>query len=319
MPRQSWSAEAVIAAILARRDAGLPLSSDRVHFDDAPLHGAARRYHGSWSAALEAAGIDPASARAPREPVQRWDREVVIRRIQEHAAQGHDLSAHRMAAIDAPLVGSAPRYLGSWDEALRAAGYDPEQIRQTRQWTPERVIERIQELHRAGADLSDQTASAYDSGLYGVARGHHGNWGAAVEAAGIDYSETRRTREWTLQATRAELRRMVRYGVPLMAGSRYAGLMDAIQRHFVDMAGAHRAAGAEPPHEAPEPLICHLHKARKRARISQGTLGERVGRSHRAISMYELMQVVPSLAVALRIARALGRPVEDLWEIGPVE
>lgn len=316
MTRRSWSTETVIAAIQARRDAGLPLSSDRVHHDDPPLMGAARRYLGSWSAALEAAGIDPATIKAPREIRHRWSREAIIRRIQGHAEAGHDLSAHRMTAVDAAVVASAPRYFpGGWDEALRAAGYDPAEIRRTRQWTSERIAERIRELHEDGADLSDQTVQDYDSGLYAAARERYRTWGSAVEAAGIPYSEVRRTREWTREALLAEVRAAAERGVPVGPYLALIGAYKALVRLFGGVDAAYEAAGVEAPERGGEAVTSRLREARKAAGLSQEQLGAMVGRSHRAIGLYESGEHAPSLAVALRLAQALGCRVEDLFSL----
>lgn len=315
--RRRWSAEAVVVAIKGRQRTGLPLSSDRVHHDDPALMGAARRYLGSWPAALEAAGIDPATVKAPHMPRHRWSREAIIKRIQEHARAGHDLAAHRLCAIDAAVVASAPRYFpGGWEEALRAAGYDPAEIRRTRQWTPERIVERIRELHRARADLSDQSSAAYDGSLYGACQVHYGSWRAAVEAAGIDYSEVRRIREdWTREAMIREIRRAADRGVSVGGYFGLIGAYPPLMREFGSAEAAYEAAGVEPPERGGGAVVSRLREARKAAKLSQGALGAMVGRSHRAIGLYEAGEVPPSLAMGLRLARALGCRVEDLFSL----
>jgi hypothetical protein len=54
-----WSARTIVAAIARRRGDGLQLNAKAVEGDEAALITAARRRFGSWSAALEAAGVDP--------------------------------------------------------------------------------------------------------------------------------------------------------------------------------------------------------------------------------------------------------------------
>jgi DNA-binding XRE family transcriptional regulator len=317
MTRRSWSPAAVIAAIKARQAEGLPLSSDRVHYDDPPLMGAARRYYDSWSAALIAAGIDPATVRAPRNPRHRWSKAAIVRRIQEHAQAGHDLAAHRLAAIDAPVVSAAPKHFsGGWDEALRAAGYDPAEIRRTRTWSPERIADRIRELHRDRADLSDQSAQAYDGGFYGAAREHYGSWRAAVEAAGIDYSEVRRNREgWTREAMIHEIRRAADRGISAASYFLLLGAYPALMREFGSAEAAYEAAGVEPPDRGGGAVASRLREARKAAKLSQEQLGAMVGRSHRAIGLYESGEHALTLEMGLRLAKALGMRVEELFSL----
>lgn len=54
-----WDARTIRAAILARRQEGLAVNAKAVERDEPALIAAARRRFGSWSGALEHAGIDP--------------------------------------------------------------------------------------------------------------------------------------------------------------------------------------------------------------------------------------------------------------------
>lgn len=313
--RRSWTAESVLDGIKERRASGLSLSSDIMDRTCGSLIGAARRLFGNWANALEAAGIDPESVKAPRKQRNQWSREKIIERIREHAAAGHDLAAHRLAAIDAPLIASAPRYCDSWDNALKMAGFDPTAIRLTEKWTPERVIDRIRELNRARADLSDLTVQAFDGALYGAASTHYGGWRQAVVAAGLDYDQVRRIRgDWTREALVSELRRMHDCGVQLSAGCRYMGINKQIQIFFGGIGAAYQAIG-EPLEEDSKPMACHLRRFREAAGKSQTELGKQVGRSHRSIGLYESGVITPPLGIALQIAAALGESVHNIWEM----
>jgi putative transcriptional regulator len=52
---------------------------------------------------------------------------------------------------------------------------------------------------------------------------------------------------------------------------------------------------------------------RKVADLTQGELAELVGTSRRTIALIESGETNPSIALAMRIAAELGRPVESLW------
>ena len=61
--RLRWTREAVLAAIRARWEAGLPVGSATMQRDASALFKRASAYYGKWSAALEAAGIEETTGR----------------------------------------------------------------------------------------------------------------------------------------------------------------------------------------------------------------------------------------------------------------
>jgi len=166
-PKRRWSKEAVLAS----------------------LTGAARRYFGSWDDALIAAGRDPVAIKFPRTdalPSGAWTPDTILEQIHSNIGSGLEVSAHASQLRYPGMVAKAQQIYGSWQAAITAASYDYSLVRKTRAWTPEQAIERIQALVRKGADLSDNTWSAYSPALYGAAQTHFGSWPAALDAAGVD-------------------------------------------------------------------------------------------------------------------------------------
>lgn len=311
-----WTADLVIHGIHAREKAGLPLSTDKMNRTCPTLFGAGKRIFGSWTKALEAANIDPATVKAPRVTRTRWSRELIVERIQEHAKAGHDLAAHRLAAIDAPLVASGPSYWGSWDRALEAAGFDPAGIRLNQEWTPERVLDRLRELDEKRADLSDSSLAAYDGRLYGACATHFKSLRAAIEAAGIDRSRHARIREdWTKESLLAEIGKMAECGILPQQGLKYIGAYSAAVQLFGSIEPIYEALKLDNRSSNLSPLRCSLRKLRERAGASQEDLGARIGKSGRSVGLYETMRLNPTLETALRIAETLGCRVEDIWAI----
>jgi DNA-binding XRE family transcriptional regulator len=306
-PRR-WGRRAVIHAIQERRDRGLPLHHSAVVADDEPLAGAARRWFGSWDAALRAAGIDPEAVRNPRAeraPPGTWSAARVLDLIREHAGAGADLAAHRMQATDPGLVAAAVQHFGSWREAIGAAGFDYGLICLRRHWTRDAVLQRLKQLGRAGADLSYQTAAAWDGGFLAMAVEHFGSWDAALKAAGVAVS--RRTVHWS----KARILQAIRSGAAEDGG----GLRKAAVRVFGSWGEAVRAAGR--PEDRPGPVRCSARQVRRRQGLSLEEVGRRAGYSHRAVSMVELGQWPdPRVSLALRLARALDAPVEELFQLG---
>ena len=62
-------------------------------------------------------------------------------------------------------------------------------------------------------------------------------------------------------------------------------------------------------------LVNRIRERREAAGWTQAELAERVGVSRKTINTVENGVFVPSTVVALKIARALGTPVEDLFTL----
>lgn len=138
--RDTWPEEMSIPAIRTRRRKGLSLAATR-----APqgLYSAARRHHGSWRAALDAAGIDAASVRVA---TKKYTKDVIIDRLRAAADDGSDLRATSLAKlVDHKAV---RREFGLLENALRAAGLMEHVLKRRHagaKWTRQRVIEKLRE------------------------------------------------------------------------------------------------------------------------------------------------------------------------------
>jgi hypothetical protein len=83
-------------------------------------------------------------------------------------------------------------------------------------WTKEKIVKRILSLHKLGEDLSNSNAKRIDGALVGAATSYFGNWSAAIEAAGLDSAEVKKTsqrrrnekiKKWTSEKIIEEIRR----------------------------------------------------------------------------------------------------------------
>lgn len=190
-----WSDGDVVAAIRQRRDAGLALNAASVQRDCWALLGAAKRRFGSWDAALVAAGIDPTDIRSRRT----WTAEAVIAAILKRSAQGEPVYLCAVLRDDTGLCHAAKRIFGSWAGALTASGLDPEEARnryrkttRSEAWYPAQVVGRIRTDAAAGLDMSTAAVQRRQSSLVSQAVYYFGSWGAACEAAGLDYESIRK-------------------------------------------------------------------------------------------------------------------------------
>ena len=62
-------------------------------------------------------------------------------------------------------------------------------------------------------------------------------------------------------------------------------------------------------------LSNHLREERDRLGLTQAELAERVGVSRKTVNTVENGVFVPSTLLALKLARALGKPVETLFRL----
>ncbi|MHB9130360.1 MAG: hypothetical protein ACYDBB_04605 [Armatimonadota bacterium] len=156
MPRRIWTRETVIAAIRGEARAGQDLSYSQVEKRVPSLLRAAERVYGHWSAAVESAGFDYEEIRRYR----LWTRERVIERIRMWYDRGEDLSWRHVSLTLDPSLAAAALHAGrfeSWNEALRATGLQPEDIRRYRQWSLTTIHEELEDLASMGISLDQDT------------------------------------------------------------------------------------------------------------------------------------------------------------------
>ncbi|MGF1678067.1 MAG: homing endonuclease associated repeat-containing protein [Candidatus Methylacidiphilales bacterium] len=193
---KKWSAQLVLDEIRSWETEGKALYSHHVRQEFQELLAAGIRYYGSWKSAVEAAGIPYQDVRK----YQNWSKDLIVQKIQELRQQGVDLSFRSMmlSRFNSMVYAAIrPNHFGSWKAALSAAGLPPDEIYRYRSWDEDTILSEIRKLKEQGADLSSKTMDETSNPLIATARRRFGNWGNAVEKAGIDYSAIRRRRRWT--------------------------------------------------------------------------------------------------------------------------
>ncbi|MBN9519277.1 hypothetical protein J0H58_12265 [bacterium] len=141
-----WTRERVLETLLTRALRNQPVSARLM--EPRSIVEAGRRFFGSWSATLEAAGLDPAvytvrprstraragtpsvtgTRRAPP-PRLSWTPENVVAAIRARHLQQKPLYAVAVQREETPLYCAARRLFKNWRSALLAAGFCPEKHR----------------------------------------------------------------------------------------------------------------------------------------------------------------------------------------------
>ena len=74
---------------------------------------------------------------------------------------------------------------GSWDNALRAAGFAPDRVRSHSVWTTQKIVQSIRQLRAKRQQLNANFMMKTHWRLFNAALRHYGKWGEALRAAGI--------------------------------------------------------------------------------------------------------------------------------------
>ena len=107
-----------------------------------------------------------------------------MRTIHKLDERGIALNHASVRDADSGLARAASIHFGSWDEALRAAGYDPKAIRRARpRWTRADVIKLIQQ--RMAANLPVVSHLMVPTSAPTMGKRLFGSWREALRAAGV--------------------------------------------------------------------------------------------------------------------------------------
>jgi len=186
-PNQQYSRDELISHIQRLADGDdPPTQREYAADDDAPSLSTVLRHFDSWNTAVEAAGYDPhENGRS-----QQYARDELISHIQRLADGDTPPTQQEYADDDdAPSPSTVLRRLGSWENAVEAAGFEPRLWRNDgspHQYSEDEIIDHIQRL--ADGD-NPPTQSEFraddDAPSVGTARNRFGDWNSAIQTAGF--------------------------------------------------------------------------------------------------------------------------------------
>lgn len=192
---KGWSRAAVVESIRQRHRNGESLV--RTNREYRALYEAAKLWHGSWTAALEAAGF-------PRPPRDYYTADEVQLRIID--SYERELPLTLKSYNDLKLERSVRRHFGRWRLAVESLGLSGE-LR--RIWTDRTVIDAI--VRRRASGLSIYMTLKEDIGLYTAAANRFGSWHSALQAAGI---EGWVREQWSEEKVLERLRQLMNENIP---------------------------------------------------------------------------------------------------------
>ena len=128
-----------------------------------------------------------------------------------------------MAAVagrgDWHLLRAAAYFFGSWRAAVKAAGFNYEEVRADKVWSREKIVKGIRRLRRRGKGLSSRNVQLSEPALFAAAvrKQFFGSWEAAVTAAGYNYDRIRLYQPWDEKRVATEVGALRKAGGSLNA------------------------------------------------------------------------------------------------------
>jgi hypothetical protein len=182
----------------------------------------------------------------------KWTPEKVLAELHKYAQSGAPLNAAAMNQERCDLLAAMRRHFGSWEKAMRVAGYEPQQHKvRKNKWTKELVAERVRAWSAQHGVVQMRRIKATDKTLAAAVSMYWGSLSKLTETLGLPVYEQveteRRTKSgkprfenrppgyWTPKRVMDEIRARHARGQSLFAKTVTrdgAGLYAAAVRHF---------------------------------------------------------------------------------------
>ena len=195
-PMPSWDRQRVLRRIKELDTADSGLWKRAVRRVEPYLERAARRTFGSYEKAAKVVGIPHDRLKAP--PYRIWSPVRIVSDLL--ALYRQDPRLLKPAALmesNPKLLRACRRQLGTYRQALQAAGIPYDQVVHPPSLSPQEVVSRLTSLFERGRDLRYSHLRRHSSKLFNAARKCFGSYQAAVNAAGLDYPPSAPIRHWT--------------------------------------------------------------------------------------------------------------------------
>lgn len=251
MKNRKWDRNRIRALIQSQYRRGWDISYCAMARRNQALVSAANYHFGSYRQAVWMSGID--YGRMRRKP--HWTRKNVIAVIRRAHRNRQDLSWRAVISRGDELARAAmaavhPQLFGRWNDALQAAGVDPERVARYHRWTRPRILQELQRRAKARQCVNSGTIQAELPGMYGAAVRIFGSYDQALRAAGIEPDTVRQRRQWSRAGVIDALARFHReHGVLSHAVMREndSGLLRATFKYFGTLRNARSVVTRQRP------------------------------------------------------------------------
>ncbi len=231
-----WTEEVVINTLKSLKKNGEPVNTQYLINNHRSLRSAMVKRFGSWEKAVVAAGLDPKKERAKNQPTKsnnarkeavvkttpqskrkssrkwrgtykQWSKDKIIAQLHEIKLNGEAISYNSLRQNGySGLAAAACRYFGSWEKAIIASGFDPDQEslvkrsgKPSESWDKDKVISRFKEIKAKGGSINYKAIQENHYGLWSAACYYFGSWEKAVTVAGFNPDEEKLFQKFALK------------------------------------------------------------------------------------------------------------------------
>lgn len=124
---------------------------------------------------------------------RKWDRASILAGLRQLRRKGEPMWSRKVRQTHASLYAAAIHWMGSYANAVAAAGIDYGQVRRSEpgRWTPKSVAAELRKLQRAKSPMHLAAMERRRPELVMAAYRNFDSYKAAIEAAGFDYADIR--------------------------------------------------------------------------------------------------------------------------------
>lgn len=266
------------------------------------LVSAANYHFGSYRDAVIMAGID--YDRMRKKP--QWTRQRIVTLIRRAHRNRQDLSWRAVIARGDELARAAmaavhPQLFGRWNDALTAAGINPDRVARYHRWTRRRIIDELRARSQSGLPVNSGHMQIELPGLCGSAIRQFGSYDKALAAAGIDPTIVKQRRDWTRRRVVASLSAFYqRHGslTHTVLRGNDSGLLRAAYKFFGNLESARKSVRRAEPTlwDLPDPLSRAAATTRPRRRPLRDTAYQ--------ATLFDDVTVIPEVPQARTLARS---------------
>ena len=196
--KKPWTDDEIIEAIqlFVKEHGKVPLMTDFLKSDGKyPSHTTVIKQFDSWNKAIEAAGFSPNQ--------KIWTKDTSIKAIRLFVEEHGRVPVRRdfrKSGGKFPSFTTVQKQFGSWNKAIEAAGFSPNQKRKS--WTDDEIIQSIKlfvEEHGRVPLMTDFQNSGGQYPSASTVQRYFSSWNDAIEAAGFKPNQIKK--EWTNDET----------------------------------------------------------------------------------------------------------------------
>jgi len=141
---------------------------------------------------------------------RRWTRKRLRSLIRDRMRRSLPVNEGALRNLYSGGRDAAMRLFGNWDNLLRYCGLSPAGIRLRVRWSKSKIVEELRAFRNRGVDVSSKAIYERRGRLLAAAQRLYGSWDAALQAAGFDPLEIRKTRFWNRALVLATIRQLAR-------------------------------------------------------------------------------------------------------------